>query len=575
MTTEQRRYIAVTGTTTSLKPDYFNTMFYRTYIGTPPQQDQQGEYQTPRQQIPCYAMQHFIPVYISPFPYYGYGRSAVVIAKYYEGAFFNGSISCNATPLPYVSVAVLDEYGFPHDNMLADQNGTFDVIAPGGNITMLFTYANEVLLKKITFNNTNSTMMNRPVTDAEAMRLNGTNYTRNFNLSINLSTLEGFVYKDNNKNGSYEPTIDTPLSGITVELNDWYFGRPVSPVTTDAQGHYIFRNLYPSKYNVSAIENGYALLANEPINIVPDNNSYNISKPELSAVTGVVYYDTNGDTKYTAGEEANGIQVKLSYTKLDSTDMPVNSTTTNAAGTYSFSSLVPGEYTVNASKRNSTTGYLDYRTEQTVTLEANKTTWANISLAYAPVTVTGYTTYGTTTVDNVPVTFSVDKSVKNNTAKAVTASSDASGLYVVKLLPGTYNISVTKANGATVLYTFEGKLSITLGQRTTSYNIALTKNSITVSGTTKYNGVNKANMTITFTKDYSIENNTAVDTSTKSSTTGSYTIELNPGSYNISVEELVNESGQNVTYTFSGQLTVTAGEAPQTFDIILTREQTP
>jgi hypothetical protein len=72
-----------------------------------------------------------------------------------------------------------------------------------------------------------------------------------------------------------------------------------------------------------------------------------------------------------------------------------------------------------------------------------------------------------------------------------------------------------------------------------------------------------------------VENKPAVETSVKSSTTGSYTIELTPGSYNISVEELVNESGQNVTYTFSGQLTVTAGEAPQTFDIILAREQTP
>jgi len=67
-------------------------------------------------------------------------------------------------------------------------------------------------------------------------------YSRYFNISIDPSTLEGFVYQDNNNNGSYDPTIDSPLSGITIELNDYYFGRPVQPVKTDPQGYYIFRN---------------------------------------------------------------------------------------------------------------------------------------------------------------------------------------------------------------------------------------------------------------------------------------------------------------------------------------------
>jgi dolichyl-diphosphooligosaccharide--protein glycosyltransferase len=578
MTQEQKRYIAITGTTTTYKQDYFNTMFYRTYIGTPPQQDQQGQYQTPQQQIPCYAMIHFVPAYISPYPYYGYGKSAVIIAKYYEGAFFNGSISCNDTLLPYVTVAVLDQYGFPHDNMMTDLNGSFNLLAPGGNITLLFSYANDVFLKKITFNDTKS-LLYPPVTDAEAMRLNGTNYTRFFNLSINLSTLEGFVYDDNNNNGTYEPTIDTPLSGITVELNDYYFGtllhEAISPVITDAQGHYIFRNLYPSKYNISAIENGFTLFkkgGQDGINIEPDHNSFNISKPKPSAVRGVIYYDTNKDTKYTAGEEASNVEVKLSYTTLDATEMPVDTITTNAAGTYMFSSLIPGEYKINASKRNGATLYLDYITEQAVTLEANTTTWENISLALAPVIVQGFTTYDTTKVSGISVAFAIDKSESNNTAKAVTASSDTAGLYVAKLTPGSYNVTVKKTNGATLVYSFEGKLIITIGQATTYYNIALTKNSVTVSGSTIYNGINKANMTITFAKDTNVQNNSAVPTSILSNTTGAYTIELTPGSYNISVNKLVNESGQNITYTYNRQLTISTGQAPQTYNIMLTRE---
>ena len=481
----QQKYIAITGTTPVYKADYFNTMFYKVFVGYPAQQDSSGNYQIPSQQVPCYAMKHFVPVYLSPYPDpYSESRRAVIIAKYYEGAFFNGSIRCNNTPLPYVSVAILDEYGLPHDNTFTDTNGSFNLLAPGGNITLLFTYANDVLLEQITFNNTNNPLYS-PVTDAEAMRLNGSKYSRDFNISVNLSTQEGFVYLDNNNNNSYEPTIDTPLSGITVELNDYYFGRQVQPVETDLQGHYIFRNLYPSKYNISAIDNGYTLLNREPINIVPGNNSYNISKPKLAAVKGVVYTDNNDDAKYTAGEESSNVQIQLTYTKLDGTQKPVTNLTTGIEGTYSFSSLIPGEYTLNATKQNTSTGHLIYLTEQTITLTENKTSWVNISLTYAPVITSGYTTNNSQTIASIPVTFAPDNSVKNNTAIQNSVTSDTKGYFTAKLIPGTYNVTVQKTDGTTTVYTFTGRMVVSIGEGTAYYIIDVTKESVTVSGSTK------------------------------------------------------------------------------------------
>jgi asparagine N-glycosylation enzyme membrane subunit Stt3 len=574
MPQNQRNYVAITGTTSVNKAAYFETMFYRTYIGTPAQQDSSGNYQTPSQQIPCYAMRHFIPVYVSPYPYYGQGRSAVVIAKYYEGAFFNGSINCNNTLLPYVSVAILDDYGLPHDNTFTDANGSFNLLAPGGNITLLFSYANDVLLKKITFNNTNNTLYS-PVTDAEAMRLNGSRYSRNFNISVSLSTQEGFVYQDNNNNGSYEPAIDTPLSGITIELNDYYFGRPVQPVKTDLQGHYIFRNLYPSKYNITAVENEYTLLNREPINVEPGNNSYNISKPKLAEVKGVVYTDSNGDKKYTTGEQASGVNIELTYTKLDGTQVHNDTTITDATGAYSFSSLIPGVYTINATKLNMTTKHLDYLTTQTVTLTANKTSWVNISLTYAPVITSGYTTYNGANIGAIPITFAPDKSVKNNTATTqISATSDAQGLYVAKLIPGTYNVTVQKTDAVTIVYNYTGKLIISIGKGFASYNIAVNKVSVTVSGSTKYNGAGKANMTILFSKDLGIAENPAVTKSVKTDRNGNYTTELTQGSYNVTIEELVNESGQNITYTYTGQLILSSGETSRIYNILLDRKPT-
>ncbi len=568
----QRNRVAVTGTSTVYKADYFNTMFYRAYVGAPAQQDTNGNYQLPSQQIPCYAMKHFIPAYVSPFPYYQQGRSAVVIAKYYEGAYFNGSISCNNSPLPYVTAAVLDEYGFPHDYVATDQNGTFHLIAPGGNISLLFTYANDVFLKTIRFNSTTD-LLYSPITDAQAMRMNGSKYARSFNLSVNLSTLEGYVYQDNNNNNSYEPAVDTPLAGITVQLDDYYFGRTIKPTTTDASGHYIFRNLYTSKYNISAVEGNYTLLNKRGINVEPNNNTYNISKPKVAGIKGVVYQDTNNDKKYTAGEEVSDVLVRLSYTKLDNTQLSVANVTTGASGSFAFPSLIPGAYTLNTSKVNATTGNLDFLTGQTVTLTANRTSWVNISLTYAPIAVSGKTLSNAVGIPGIPITFAPDKTVANNTAtKQSTATSNTAGAFTASLVPGSYNVTVKKTEGATIVYTFTGKLVLYIGQGTASYNISLTKESVTVSGNTTYNGVAKGNVTVVFTKDLNVLNNTAVTTSVKVKTTGLYTIELTPGSYNVTVEERINESGQNVTYVSTGLLTVSPGQAPRVYNIVLTRE---
>jgi asparagine N-glycosylation enzyme membrane subunit Stt3 len=571
MSQTDRNYIAITGTASVSKKDYFDTMFYRTYIGAPPSQDSSGYYQASTQQIPCYAMKHFIPAYVSPYPYYNKQTSAVVIAKYYEGAFFNGTIYCNNTPLSYVTAVILDSYGFPHDNIATDANGSFNLIAPGGNITLLFSYASDVYLHSITFNSTTNPLY-APITDAESMRLNGTQYRRAFNITVNLSTLEGYVYQDNNNNKSYEPGIDTPLSGITIRLDDYYFGRRVQPTTTDAQGHYLFTNLYPSKYNISAVEGNYTLLNKLGINVVPGNNSYNISKPKLAEVKGVVYLDANGDSKYTAGEESIGAHLTLTYTKLDDTQMTVTSIITSAAGTYSFPGLIPGEYTLNASKVSPITGYYDYLTEQSVTLKANKTSWVNISLAFAPVSVKGYTTYENNSIPNLAVTFAADNSVENNTAKQISATSNATGLYTVKLTPGMYNVTVKKTDGAVTVYSYTGKLSVVKGSGSAFYNISLVKESITVTGNVKYNSEGKANMTVRFTKDNTVPDNTAVTKNIITDQYGFYTIELRPGSYNASVEELVNESGVNVTYTGSGHIKLEVGDRAKVVNIFLSRE---
>jgi asparagine N-glycosylation enzyme membrane subunit Stt3 len=571
-----RSRVAVTSYATSYKADYFKTMFYMTYIGTPAQQDSQGNYQMPNQQVPTYNMKHFVPVYVSPYPYYSYQKSAVIIAKYYEGAFFNGTITIDNQPLQYVYVVLVDPYGISHDATFTDENGSFSLLAPGGNMTLLCSYANEVLLKNIHFNSTTNKLY-APISDAEAMRQPGSSYARTFNLSVNYSTLEGYVYDDTNQNGVYDVPNETGVPNITIQLTDQYFGRGIPPTTTDAQGHYQFQNLYPSKYNVTAIDTEGFTLSDQSIPVKPDLNYQNISVPKPAAVKGTVYHDLNGNNQFDAGEEASGVQVRLLYTKFDTTVMKVSTVTTGANGTYSFTNLVPGGYIVNASQRNSTTGNSDYLTAQAVTLTANTTTTANIALTYAPVYIMGRTFIDSTNVSGISVTFAADLSVANNTAgkNALTVTSDTNGSYFTKLTPGSYNATVSKKQGETIIYSYAGKLKCYIGEGNQTYLIRLIKHTSTISGVTKYNNTYRANTKIDFIPDTTVENNTAIQNTVVSNATGAYTIELNPGTYTVSVNETLNESGHNVTYVYRTLLLIAKDQPPRTLDIMLSREEKP
>ena len=67
-------------------------------------------------------------------------------------------------------------------------------------------------------------------------------------------------------------------------------------------------------------------------------------------------------------------------------------------------------------------------------------------------------------------------------------------------------------------------------------------------------------------------NNTAQSATAKSDETGLYSAALMPGSYNVTVNQVVNESGTNVTYTYSSQLEIQIGEGTKTFDILMAKE---
>ncbi|MCX6667456.1 MAG: glycosyltransferase family 39 protein [Euryarchaeota archaeon] len=592
MSIDERKYIAITSTKPIYKDAYFDTMFYRTYIG--PASGASGQKQEFSYQLPCIDMKHFYAEYISNYSRYAYyqGQSAVVIAKYYEGAYINGSVTFMNESLS-VQVAVqknIHHYGtsipIDHDKVTTI-GGKFNLIAPAGNITLQIRRnielgENAFILKNVTFDSTTDQEL-FPISDAEAMRKSGTNYERIANISIDPANIEGYVYQNEDNNETYNASSDKPLSNVNItlyEINefDTQTGNiksvaTVHTLTTTNNGRYNASDLMPGFYLIRATLDDFVIHENY-LQIRSGNNSYNISKPKPATVEGRTYYDSNKNSNYDAGEELGNVNVEILYNTLEGNKKQVDKTVADGTGRYSFSSLIPGSYILNATKLSSATGYLDYNAEEEVTLNENTTTSHNISMTLAPVTVNGYTKYGDETIGGISIQLLPDGSVKNNTAVENSKSSNVTtGHYEINLVPGSYNISATQQVGQTTVYSYEGKLEVHMGEGTKTANIIMTKISATVSGNTKYEGKNVENITVKFRPDTAVENNTAkLSVDPRSDKNGFYEVELAPGSYSISVNETINEAGENVTYTFTDTLVIKDTDVIKTYEITLARK---
>ena len=475
------------------KDAYFETMFYRTYIGVSEgESDSKSE---PNYQVPCIDMRHFYAEYVSPYPEYIYyqGKSAVVIAKYYAGAYVNGSVDFMGTSIQTQIVVQknVTHYGteVPIDH---DKNntysGNFSVIAPAGNITLQVRRYPELgpgafTLKNVTFDSVTNPEL-APITDDEAMRRGG-DYNRFVNISIDPASVEGYVYINQDNNDVYNESVDEPLSGATVVLfgideMDPSTGQPVRydysmyrELTTDEKGYYNDSSLMPGYYRIITSDPDGFLIDDALIILYSGNTSHNISKPKPGAIEGNIYFDENGNSQYDVGEEMSNVVVKLQYAKPTGLDI-VDSLTTDETGNYSFSSLVPGQYTINATKLP------DYEVEIEATIPENETTVLNVSIGYAKVSLSGSTKDKDTgtTVSNISINLLPEYSVVNNTAQSATAKSDETGLYSAALMPGSYNVTVNQVaneSGTNVTYTYSSQLEIQIGEGTKTFDILMAK----------------------------------------------------------------------------------------------------
>jgi len=384
----ERNSIRITGTSYIYKDDYFETMFYKTYIG-PYQLDQtSGSKQEYDWQVPCYDMKHFYADYMSDmavYPYYDTGKAAVVIAKYYEGAYVNGTVSFRGEPV-YAEINVLKNLtyssyrnvSFPieHDRMTMT-DGTFNLIAGAGawlQIRRNFgQYIAPFAMKNVTFDGEEGSET-APISDDDAMR-KGTNYDRVLDITIQPATIQGYVYADNDGDSSFNYSVDKPLKNVNISLYELISESQAQLVDTvgfDGNGSFNASELLPSYYFVRAEKNGFVL--NETlISLYENENYYNFSEMKHSSINGKVYYNDENDVV----SDAN---VELVYKRMDINGQNVeeeilaNTTTTDSNGRYAFTNLIPGEYELTVTK-----GDL-YRSFVQISLGENETLSQNVSI---------------------------------------------------------------------------------------------------------------------------------------------------------------------------------------------------
>ena len=265
----------------------------------------------------------------------------IVFLQYYDGAVIEGQVKTESgLPYPGVWVTVLDEYGIPHDYVKTDSEGRYSVIAPFGDVTVVYSYGT---LDQRTLVASELSRKSFNVTYAQAMRQ--TDYHINGDTQITSSNLKGQVYWDINEDGSYTSGTDTLISGATVILQNQDLGFSAQATSTDSG--YTISDVPAVNGQVYAIVDGHPTTS-QSVSILP--------LADTTVDIGIKPASIGGTVSYTDGTKATGFEVKL----VDYTNESMMTTTTDSSGKFAFDDLIYGNYELLSGESGTTFGQLKF-----------------------------------------------------------------------------------------------------------------------------------------------------------------------------------------------------------------------
>ena len=372
--------------TIQYKPAFYNSMFYRSYVGYSPADlgsndtgipgfDQALQAYPP---APAWNLTHFRVVYRSsyynPFPDPANHTDAwramnydealrfqanitagtlkgvvdlgtttavangVVLLRYYDGAIVNGTVTAGSTPLPGVRITVTDELGTPHYLTTTDASGRYSAVLPFGDITIT---ASSGSLTRTTLIGTRTLASAKVhVTVEQAMRspvdANGDgvpDWLMTRDLQATPHDWHGIAFYDMDRNGAFGPgDVRTTGATITVSNKEFPFKRTA---TAALDGSYALGDAPEGPYSVVIGLQGRTLGAPD-VTLAGSDSARDVSVP---------FSIVHGSTESSLGGSVPTAAVEF----RDETNSTLISTTSLADGSYRVGPLLAGNYTVTAS----------------------------------------------------------------------------------------------------------------------------------------------------------------------------------------------------------------------------------
>ena len=142
-------------------------------------------------------------------------------------------------------------------------------------------------------------------------------------------------------------TYSTPVKQATVKILDKKY-NPITHAITNDNGNYCFKNVLPGDYKITATAPGF---------LVAPAIDFSIKKNETKKINIRIQSNTSTKKGFVYGivtdqKTENRIEGVLITLFIDSSNIPLTQTVTNAYGQYLFCNIPPGNYYIKTYKRH-------------------------------------------------------------------------------------------------------------------------------------------------------------------------------------------------------------------------------
>ncbi|MCK4266294.1 MAG: hypothetical protein KAX31_03370, partial [Thermoplasmata archaeon] len=229
----------------------------------------------------------------------------VMMLKYYDGAIVHGTVMLeDGTPVSGAKVTVLDDLSIPHQMVITDEDGSYSILAPFGDIIIVVS-AGEINPMNLVGGELNVTQMF--IEDYQAMRVeedrdnNGIpDYLVDLDPVISSGSLTGTVFWDENGDEVFNAN-ENSIQNAEVRLSNLNLDFSIN-IFTNSSGMFNVDNIAPGEYDAKVYIANRSFESSAATVISGEDNTKDI---------GIRPTSLSGRVSYSNGDHAEGVGVNI------------------------------------------------------------------------------------------------------------------------------------------------------------------------------------------------------------------------------------------------------------------------